>query len=66
MGVRYDATDKRFNDLEHIIKDLETAISMIATTYSRGIYHPAVPVLQKEVDRLKAKLARWREKEGVM
>lgn len=60
MGARYDAFDKKCNDLKHRIYLLENALAKIevGSTFLPG-KHPAVIILLKSIEADKAKLARW-------
>jgi hypothetical protein len=67
MGARYDSTDKRLSDQKWLIKDLKDAHKCIIDAFKfRGADHPAIIVLQKEIDKQESKYARWLEKEGVI
>jgi hypothetical protein len=60
MGARYDAFDKKYSDERERAIAITKSVTYIEQTslYPLG-KHPAVIVLNKELERIQKKLERW-------
>jgi hypothetical protein len=62
VGARYDTFDRKIDRLSSDIGDLEEGIKAVESkSRTSPGKHLATQILQKEVDRLTAKRARWLE-----
>lgn len=65
MGARYDSYDRKIDQRKQELQDIQWGIDLINERglYGKG-YHPAVKILQHELDKKTKNLQRIREHAG--